>query len=77
MNGSRDRKVHASYLLFFYTLFGSLLMLVSLFLLYMHTGSTHFQILWGSEYSNIREYLLWLTFFISFAIKVPIYPFHI
>lgn len=77
LNGSRDRKVHASYLLFFYTLFGSLLMLVSLFLLYMHTGSTHFQILWGSEYSNIRESLLWLTFFISFAIKVPIYPFHI
>lgn len=45
LNGSRDRKVHASYLLFFYTLFGSLLMLVSIFLLYMHTGSTHFQIL--------------------------------
>jgi len=45
LHGSRDRKVHASYLLFFYTLFGSLLMLVSLFILYMHTGSTHFQIL--------------------------------
>jgi NADH:ubiquinone oxidoreductase subunit 4 (subunit M) len=45
LHGSRDRKVHASYLLFFYTLFGSLLMLVSLFIIYMHTGSTHFQIL--------------------------------
>jgi proton-translocating NADH-quinone oxidoreductase chain M len=77
LHGSRDRKVHASYMLFFYTLAGSLLMLVSIFLLYMHTGSTHFQILWGSEYSGIREHLLWLTFFVSFAIKVPIYPFHI
>ena len=45
LHGSRDRKVHASYMLFFYTLFGSLLMLVSLFMLYMHTGSTNFQIL--------------------------------
>lgn len=77
LHGSRDRKVHASYLLFFYTLFGSLLMLVSLFILYMHTGSTHFQILWGAEFSSLREHLLWLTFFISFGIKVPIYPFHI
>lgn len=77
LHGSRDRKVHASYLLFFYTLFGSLLMLVSLFILYMHTGSTNFQILWGAEFSSLREHLLWLTFFISFCIKVPIYPFHI
>jgi proton-translocating NADH-quinone oxidoreductase chain M len=77
LHGSRDRKTHAAYLLFFYTLFGSLLMLVSILLLYMHTGSTHFQILWGAEYSTLRENLLWLTFFISFAIKVPIYPFHI
>lgn len=45
INGSRDRKVHASYLLFFYTLFGSLLMLVSIVLVYLHTGTTNFLLL--------------------------------
>lgn len=77
LHGSRDRKIHAAYLLFFYTLFGSLLMLVAIFVLYMHTGSTHYLVLWGAEYSTLREHLLWIAFFISLAIKVPIFPFHI
>jgi proton-translocating NADH-quinone oxidoreductase chain M len=75
--GSRQRKIHAAYLLFFYTLFGSLLMLFSILILYSHSGTTDFQILWGTELSNIREKLLWLAFFFSFAIKIPMFPFHI
>lgn len=77
LHGSRDRKVHASYLLFFYTLMGSLLMLFSIFVVYLHTGSTQYQVLWSADFSSTREYLLWITFFIAFGIKIPIYPFHI
>jgi proton-translocating NADH-quinone oxidoreductase chain M len=69
--------VHASYLLFFYTLFGSLLMLFSMCVVFLHTGTTTFEILWGAEFSEMREHLLWWAFFISFAIKVPMLPFHI
>jgi len=58
LHGSRDRKVHASYLLFFYTLFGSLLMLISIFLVYLHIGTTNFIILSGAEFSSVREYML-------------------
>jgi proton-translocating NADH-quinone oxidoreductase chain M len=77
LHGSRDRKVHASYLLFFYTLFGSLLMLISIFLVYLHIGTTNFIILSGAEFSSVREYMLWFTFFVSFAVKIPMFPFHI
>ena len=75
--GTRTRKIHASYLLFFYTLVGSILMLISIFYIYLHLGSTAYQILWTSEFSELRSKLLWLSFFISFAIKTPILPFHI
>jgi proton-translocating NADH-quinone oxidoreductase chain M len=77
INGTRARKVHAYYLLLFYTLAGSFLMLFSIFVLYMHTGTTLFHILWRAELSHIREHLLWVTFFLSFATKVPISPLHI
>ena len=43
--GTRTRKIHASYLLFFYTLVGSILMLISIFYIYLHLGSTAYQIL--------------------------------
>jgi NADH:ubiquinone oxidoreductase subunit 4 (subunit M) len=58
IRGSRARKIHASYLLLFYTLFGSLLMLAALFIIYLHVGSTHYQILWFTEFSAVREYVL-------------------
>lgn len=75
--GSRKRKIHASYLLFFYTLFGSFLMLFSIIVIYFHTGSTDLLILYGTEFTLPREYLLWFLLFISFSIKIPMFPFHI
>lgn len=77
INGYRNRRIHAAYLLFFYTLFGSLLMLISIFSIYLHCGTTDIQVLWEAEFSTGREHLFWLFFFIAFAIKVPIFPFHI
>jgi NADH-ubiquinone oxidoreductase chain 4 len=75
--GSRKRKLHASYFLFFYTLFGSLLMLFSILVIYFHTGTTDLLLLYGLEFSLSREKFIWFLFFISFAIKIPMFPFHI
>jgi len=58
LHGTRDRKVHASYLLFFYTLCGSLLMLISILIVYAHTGTTNIEVLCGAEFSVVREHLL-------------------
>lgn len=38
--GSRERRIHASYQFFIYTLFGSLIMLSGLIFIYLHVGST-------------------------------------
>jgi len=73
----RKRRIHASYLFFFYTLIGSFFMLVSIFMLYSFTGSTNIEVLLNNNYSFYRENIIWLTFFISFAIKIPMFPFHI
>ena len=75
--GSRIRKIHASYLLFFYTICGSIWMLLSIIYIYIHTGTTNIQLLWSINYNNISEHLLWLSFFISFSVKIPIFPLHI
>jgi proton-translocating NADH-quinone oxidoreductase chain M len=77
ISGYRKRRIHASYLLFFYTLVGSLFMLVSIFSLYIHSGTTDLEIIWLTEYNNVNKYLIWIAFFFSFAIKVPMFPFHI
>lgn len=77
INGYRKRRIHAAYLLFFYTLFGSLLMLISIFAIYLHCGTTDIQILWNSYFSVEREFIFWCFFFLAFAVKIPIFPFHI
>lgn len=73
----RKRRIHASYLFFFYTLIGSFLMLVSIFSIYSYTGTSNIEVLLNNKYSFYRENIVWLTFFISFAIKIPMFPFHI
>lgn len=75
--GARQRKIHAAYQFFFYTLLGSILMLLGIILIYFHTGSTDIQILLNSSFSENRQLILWLAFFSSFAVKVPMLPFHI
>lgn len=81
--GLRDRKIHASYQFFLYTFFGSLFMIVSIIILgyYMNTFELLFvERYWWFFIENEMfslELFLWLFFFISFAIKVPMVPFHI
>jgi proton-translocating NADH-quinone oxidoreductase chain M len=75
--GSRARKIRAAYMLFFYTLFGSLLMLVGLLYIYSTTGTLNLEYLMAYNFSLLEQKLLWLSFFISFASKIPMFPFHI
>jgi proton-translocating NADH-quinone oxidoreductase chain M len=75
--GSRERKIKASYFFFLYTLFGSLIMLIGILVILFETGSTNFFILMAHNFSTERQLLLWLMFFASFAVKIPIIPFHI
>lgn len=75
--GSRERKIRAAYQFFLYTLIGSVLMLLAILLIYFQTGTTDLEILYTSEFSETRQILLWLSFFASFAVKVPMVPVHI
>jgi len=75
--GSRERKIRAAYQFFLYTLFGSVLMLLAILLIYFQTGTTDLEILYTSSFSETRQILLWLAFFASFAVKVPMVPVHI
>lgn len=79
--GAREKKIHAAYQFFLYTLLGSLFMLLGILVIYYQTGTTDYQYLLGLAVDNkvifARENILWLTFFLSFAVKVPMFPFHI
>ena len=75
--GSRQRKIHAAYQFFLYTFFGSVFMLISIVIMYLHLGSLNYEILLLSKFSLNYQKLLWFAIFFSFAIKVPMIPVHI
>lgn len=75
--GSRERKIKASYMFFIYTLTGSLFMFLAIIHLFITVGTTDYQILCYSKLTFSYEKLYWLAFFFSFAVKVPMLPFHV
>lgn len=75
--GSGVNKIRSANLLFLYTLAGSLPMLLSVLTIYSYMGSTDFAIISLNEISLEAQKVLWLGFFIAFAVKTPLYPFHI
>ena len=75
--GSRSRKIRAAYQFFLYTLIGSLFMLVAIILIYSMTGTTDLQVLWNFPFTENQQIIFWLAFFASFAVKIPMVPFHI
>ena len=74
--GSRKRKIHASFLFFFFTLIGSLFMILGILWLYLYVGELNIQILQYIILSKEHQLILWFLFFIAFAVKVPMYPVH-
>ena len=75
--GSRERKIRAAYQFFLYTLLGSVFMLLGILFIYYQAGTTDLQVLTSIEFSEKRQIILWLAFFVSFAVKVPMIPVHI
>jgi len=76
--GSRERKVRASYFLFLYTLVSSILMFVAILLIYFKTGTTSYLILKTFCPLNFAlENYCFFAFFFSFAVKMPLVPFHV
>ena len=76
--GSRARKVRAAYLLFMYTVIGSLPMLISLIYIQWKVGTTNLYALQNIEVFTFTEQRwLWLGFFLAFAVKVPMFPVHL
>ncbi|HEU4480298.1 MAG TPA: NADH-quinone oxidoreductase subunit M, partial [Actinomycetota bacterium] len=72
------RRIYAAMKFFLYTLVGSLLMLASILFLYFAADPStfSFQELLGTPLSIGAQRLLFLGFFASFAVKVPLVPFH-
>ena len=75
--GSRDRKIRASYLLFLYTLISSVFMLIAILALYFWAGTTDYQKLQTIEFDPFVVKFVWIAFFLSFAVKMPLVPFHV
>ena len=70
------RKGYASIKFFLYTLAGSVFLLVAIVALYINQGTFSIPALMGQQYSERFQLLVFLAFFIAFAIKVPMFPFH-
>lgn len=75
--GSRERKIRAAYFFFLYTLLGSVLMLLSILYIYYQVGTTDYETLLTFTFSELEQKVMWLTFFASFATKVPMLPVHL
>jgi NADH-quinone oxidoreductase subunit M len=71
------RKIKASYYFFMFTLLGSVFMLLGILIIWAETFSLDFINLITYKFNPNLESVLWLLFFIGFAVKVPIFPFHL
>ena len=85
--GGKNR-IYAAFKFFLYTFFGSVLMLVAMVAMYIDAGTTDIPTLLTHEFSAAgislfgwqiaggMQMLLWLAFFASFAVKMPMWPVH-
>ncbi len=71
------RRVYASFKFFLYTLLGSVLMLLAMFAMYWHAGTSDIvALLSDSKFPASMQTWLWLAFLASFAVKLPMWPVH-
>ena len=70
------RRIYASFKFFLYTLAGSLLMLLAIFAMYGVAGTTDIVTLLKTSFPASMQKWLWLAFFASFAVKMPMWPVH-
>lgn len=75
--GSRERKIRSAYLLFLYTLISSIIMFLAILYIYFKFGTTDYITLKTIKFDLLSEKICWFSFFLSFAVKMPLVPFHI
>ncbi len=70
------RRIYASYKFFLYTLLGSVLMLLAILWMIREAGTTDIPALMAFDFPAEAQTWLWLAFFASFAVKMPMWPVH-
>ena len=70
------RRVYASFKFFLYTLLGSVLMLLAMMAMYWQAGTTDIPTLLQTKFPPEMQWWLWVAFFASFAVKMPMWPVH-
>jgi NADH-quinone oxidoreductase subunit M len=71
-----DRRVYSAFKFFLYTLVGSVLFLLAILFMYLEAGTTDVPTLMNHTFAPAMQTWLWLALFASFAVKVPMWPFH-
>ena len=70
------RRVYSAYKFFLYTLLGSVLFLLAILFMYLQAGTTDIPALMNEVWAPAAQTWLWLALFASFAVKLPMWPFH-
>ena len=70
------RRVYSAFKFFLFTLLGSVLMLIAIIAIYWISGTTDLVQLLNFKILEKHQYILWLAFFSSFVVKMPMWPFH-
>ena len=71
-----ERRIYSTFKFFLYTLAGSVFMLLAVIFIYWEVGTSSIPVLLQHEFSYNNQIILWLAFFASFAVKIPMWPFH-
>jgi len=70
------RRIYATFKFFLFTLAGSVLLLLAMIYMYLQAGTTDIPTLIATKFGRDVQIWLWLAFFASFAVKVPMWPVH-
>ncbi|MBV9590033.1 MAG: NADH-quinone oxidoreductase subunit M [Hyphomicrobiales bacterium] len=71
-----ERRIYASFKFFLYTLLGSVLLLIAVMAMWKTAGTTDIASLLTYRFAPSMQKWLWLAFFASFAVKMPMWPVH-
>lgn len=71
-----ENRVYSAFKFFLYTFAGSVLSLIAILTIYFSVGSTSIEAAQAHSFSHTMQIWLWLAFFASFAIKIPMWPVH-
>ena len=71
-----ERRIYATFKFFLYTLLGSVLMLIAIIFMYQISKTMNIGELQNFKFDRNLQIWLWLAFFASFAVKIPMWPFH-